>query len=70
MNTPLRRLATVMLSMFLVLMIGTTWVQYVQASSLNNDPRNVRGLYREFGKDRGPLIVAGQALRASLEDTA
>ena len=65
MNTPLRRLATVMLSMFLVLMVGTTWVQYEQAPALNNDPRNVRGLYREYGKDRGPLIVAGQAIASS-----
>lgn len=65
MNTPLRRLATVVLTMFLVLMGGTTWVQYQQASSLNNDPRNVRGLYREYGNARGPIIVAGQSIATS-----
>lgn len=65
MNTPLRRLATVVLAMFVVLMAGTTWVQYVQADSLNNDPRNVRTLYREFGNARGPILVAGEAVASS-----
>ena len=31
MNTPLRRVATVMLVMFLALMGSATWVQFVQA---------------------------------------
>ncbi|WP_449386039.1 peptidoglycan D,D-transpeptidase FtsI family protein [Cellulomonas soli] len=65
MNTPLRRLASVALAMFLALMVGTTWVQYVQADSLNNDPRNVRTLYREYGNARGPIVVAGEAVASS-----
>jgi len=64
-NTPLRRLASVVLVMFVALMVGTSWVQYVQADSLNNDPRNVRNLYREFGNARGPIVVAGQAIASS-----
>jgi len=64
-NTPLRRLATVTVLLFVVLMGGVTWVQFGQASALNNDPRNVRTLYREFGKPRGPIIVAGQAIASS-----
>ncbi|GAA3816974.1 peptidoglycan D,D-transpeptidase FtsI family protein [Cellulomonas soli] len=67
MNTPLRRLASVALAMFLVLMVGTTWIQYVQADSLNNDPRNVRTLYREYGNARGPIVVAGEAVASSVE---
>ncbi|MGN8244373.1 peptidoglycan D,D-transpeptidase FtsI family protein [Cellulomonas soli] len=67
MNTPLRRLASVALAMFLALMVGTTWVQYVQADSLNNDPRNVRTLYREYGNARGPIVVAGEAVASSVE---
>ncbi len=59
MNTPLRRLSLVVVTMFLVLMVGTSWVQFVQADGLNNDSRNVRTLYREFGSPRGPIIVAG-----------
>lgn len=65
MNTALRRLSTVLVAMFVVLLIGTTWVQFGQASALNNDPRNVRTLYREYGKPRGPIIVAGQPIAQS-----
>lgn len=65
MNTPLRRLATVVIAMFVVLMGGATWVQFFQASTLNNDNRNVRTLYREFNTDRGPIVVGGAAVAAS-----
>ena len=65
MNTPLRRLATVVLVMFVVLMASATWVQYVQADRLNNDTRNVRTLYREYGNARGPIVVAGEAIALS-----
>nr|WP_210736830.1 penicillin-binding transpeptidase domain-containing protein [Cellulomonas hominis] len=51
--------------MFLALLVGTTWVQFGQASALNNDPRNVRTLYREYGKPRGPIIVGGQTIAQS-----
>jgi len=64
-NAALRRLSTVVLVMFLALLVGTTWVQFGQASALNNDPRNVRTLYREFGKPRGPIIVGGQTVAQS-----
>ncbi|WP_149203396.1 peptidoglycan D,D-transpeptidase FtsI family protein [Actinotalea subterranea] len=65
MNTPLRRLASVVVVMFLVLMGGSTWVQYAQSDRLNNDPRNVRTLYREYGNARGPIVVAGNAIASS-----
>ena len=60
MNTPLRKLATVMIVMFAALMLSATWVQFVKAPSLNADGRNVRGLYREYGNYRGPIIVGGE----------
>ncbi|WP_169164133.1 peptidoglycan D,D-transpeptidase FtsI family protein [Cellulomonas taurus] len=65
MNTALRRLASITMVMFLVLLVGTTYVQFVQASSLNNDTRNVRTLYREYGKPRGPIIVGGEVVAQS-----
>ncbi|CAM5786785.1 peptidoglycan D,D-transpeptidase FtsI family protein [Cellulomonas persica] len=67
MNTPLRRVATVMLVMFLALMGSATWVQYVQAPDLNADSRNVRTLYREYGNARGPIVVAGEAIAQSVK---
>jgi penicillin-binding protein A len=66
-NTALRRLASVVVVMFLVLLAGTSYVQFVQAGSLNSDSRNVRTLYREYGKPRGPIIVAGQSVALSTE---
>ncbi len=65
MNGPLRRLSVVVLVMFLALMGGATWVQYGQAESLNDDPRNVRTIYREYGIDRGPLVVEGNEIASS-----
>ncbi len=65
MNTPLRRLTSVVVLMFVVLMGGATWVQFVQAPTLNSDNRNVRTLYREYDRDRGPLVVAGTSVASS-----
>lgn len=66
MNTPLRRLATMVLVMFLVLTGGVTWVQVFQAQRLNNDSRNARTLYREFGSARGPIVAGGTAIAQSV----
>ncbi len=65
MNVPLRRVATVVLVMFLALMVSTTYIQFVQADSLNNDARNARTVYREYNKFRGPIVVAGDAVASS-----
>ena len=65
MNVPLRRVATVVLVMFLALMVSTTWIQVFQASSLDSDGRNVRTIYREYGNFRGPIVVAGDAIASS-----
>jgi penicillin-binding protein A len=65
MNTPLRRIAIVMVAMFVALMGAATWVQFIQAPSLNADSRNVRTLYREFNKSRGPIVIGGDPVVAS-----
>ena len=52
----------VMLVMFLALMGSATWIQYGQAGALNDDPRNVRTLYREHGNARGPIVAGGEAV--------
>ncbi len=66
MNTPLRRLATVVVAMFLVLMGATSYVQFIQAPTLNADQRNVRTLYREYGTARGPIVVGDTAIATSV----
>lgn len=65
MNSPLRRLSVVMMVMFFALMGGATYVQFFQADSLNADPRNVRTLYQQYGQDRGPIVVDGEAIAHS-----
>jgi peptidoglycan glycosyltransferase len=64
-NAPIRRVFGVVLVMFLVLMIAATAIQYAQAPTLNADSRNVRTLYREIGRDRGPIIVGGEPVAVS-----
>lgn len=65
MNTPVRRLATVVIVMFLVLIGAATSVQYFQAPTLNADQRNARTLYNEYGNARGPIVVAGESVALS-----
>lgn len=66
MNATLRRLSTVVMAMFLVLMISTTWIQFVQSESLNEDERNVRGIYSARARDRGPIVVGGDPIVTSV----
>ncbi|NAZ82580.1 penicillin-binding protein 2 [Kineococcus sp. R8] len=66
MNRPLRRLSAVVAVLFAALFASTTWIQYFQADALNNRPGNSRQLYAELGRDRGSLIVAGQAVASSV----
>ncbi|MDD9207306.1 penicillin-binding protein 2 [Georgenia sp. 10Sc9-8] len=65
MNGQIRRLTVVVGLMFLALMISATSVQFFQAADLNTDGRNVRTVYREYGRDRGPIVVAGDPVATS-----
>jgi len=64
MNTPLRRLSVVVALLFTLLLGSATWVQFVDAGSLRDDPRNSRTLLAELGRDRGPITAAGGELLA------
>lgn len=66
MNEPIRRLSAVVLVMFLALMVAGSWIQVLGADDLNQDSRNVRTLYREFGEFRGPILVDGEAVVSSV----
>jgi peptidoglycan glycosyltransferase len=65
-NTTLRRLSTVVMAMFVVLMVSTTWIQYVQAGELNSHPSNVRKIYRDLGAARGPIVVGNDNVAISV----
>lgn len=65
MNTTLRHLSTVVMAMFLALMVATSWIQFVSAGELNDDPRNVRNIFSELGRNRGPIVVGGDPIVTS-----
>lgn len=65
MNEPIRRISVLALVLFLSLMAAASYIQVLEAESLNADPRNVRTLYREYGDFRGPLVVDGEAVVSS-----
>ncbi|QIK67903.1 penicillin-binding protein 2 [Nocardioides sp. HDW12B] len=66
MNTPIRRMSVLCLVLFLALLLNATWVQYVQAGSLNdrNDNRRVRDA--EFSRERGAILVNGNPVAESV----
>jgi penicillin-binding protein A len=66
MNAPIRRLAAIVALMFASLLISTTYIQVVAAPSLNDKPNNKRTLLKEYGRQRGPLIVSGDAVAESV----
>jgi len=61
-NKAIRRISVLMMAMFLTLLVSTTYTQFIAAPELNADGRNSRTLYREFGRDRGPILVAGEPI--------
>jgi peptidoglycan glycosyltransferase len=65
MNTPLRRLAAVVVLLFGSLFASSTYVQYVRASWLEERPGNSRTLYKNFGRERQPIVLANQQIAKS-----
>jgi peptidoglycan glycosyltransferase len=65
-NNPLRRLSSLVVLLFAALFASTTYIQFASADSLNNRPGNARTLYKEYGRQRGPIVVAGQEVARSV----
>ena len=65
MNRPLRHLWLVVSVLFALLFTSTTYFQVVAQGRLNADGRNVRTIYNEFGRHRGPIVVDGEAIASS-----
>ena len=66
MNTPIRRLAYVVLAMFTALLMASTWIQFVQADDLRDRPNNRRTLIDAYGRERGAILVDGDAVARSV----
>jgi len=65
-NKPIRRVSVFCLVLVLALMIRVNWVQGVEASSLNNNTHNERGMIEAYSYPRGSIIVGGQAVTKSV----
>ncbi|PIE26837.1 MAG: cell division protein FtsI, partial [Micrococcales bacterium] len=65
MNGPLRRLALVSFVLFALLLASSTWTQALDADDLRKDPRNRRTQLALLSRERGPIIVAGEAIARS-----
>ena len=67
MNLRIRRLALVLGLLYLVLFAQLNRVQFFGGERLQGDVKNSRGLLREFGRARGPIVSAdGIVLALSL----
>ena len=69
MNTPLRRVGIAMLIMVVLLLANLTYVQVIEADSLNSDTRNNRSLLEEYSRDRGQIVSATGTILANSVET-
>ena len=67
MNKPLRHVWLVVSVLFVLLFTSTTYLQVVDQGRLNDHGSNQRTLYNEYGRHRGPIVVGGSAVAASVE---
>lgn len=66
MNPPIRRLAALVLLLFGALLLSSTYIQFVQASTLRDKPGNRRTLLEGYSRQRGPILVAGTPIARSV----
>lgn len=67
MNTPLRRLAALVVVLFASLFASSTYIQYVRADWLDARPGNARTLYKNYGRERQPIVLASQQIAMSVK---
>ena len=66
MNQAIRNSWIVALSMFVLILGSLTYVQFFAAEELNDNPNNSRGIYQDFGRNRGSILVDGRAIAESV----
>jgi len=57
MNKPIRTMAVFCLLLFVALLGNATYLQYVKAGDLNDNPRNRRVVEASFSRERGAILV-------------
>ena len=66
MNTSLRRISVMVMSLVVLLLINATVTQVFRADALRSDPRNQRVLLDEYSRQRGQITAGGQLLAYSV----
>jgi peptidoglycan glycosyltransferase len=69
MNKPLRRLAAAVMVLFALLLVNANYIQVVRAKALHNSSRNPRLIQEEYSRKRGPILVGGKPVAASVATT-
>ncbi|MGY1811214.1 peptidoglycan D,D-transpeptidase FtsI family protein [Blastococcus sp. SYSU D00820] len=67
MNAPLRRVAISVLVLFTLLIVNVNYIQVVRSDELREDPGNTRVLAEEYDRERGSIVVGGDAVALSVE---
>jgi penicillin-binding protein A len=66
MNTSLRRIATTVMVLIVLLLFNATLTQVFRADGLRADPRNQRVLLDEYSRQRGQISAGGQLMANSV----
>jgi penicillin-binding protein A len=65
-NAPLRKVAISVLVLFTLLIVNVNYIQVVRSDELRNDPSNTRVLAAQYDRERGAIVVAGNAIAESV----
>ena len=66
MNKPIRAISVFCLVLFMALMVNATYVQYVAAGDLADDPNNRRVIAAAFSRERGAILVGREPVAESI----
>lgn len=67
MNKPIRTISVFCLVLFLALMLNATYLMYVRAGDLADDPRNRRVISAAFARERGAILVGKEPVARSVK---
>jgi penicillin-binding protein A len=65
MNKPIRTMSIFCMLLFVALLLNSTYLQYIQAGSLDSHNDNKRVRDAEFSRKRGAILVAGKSIAES-----
>jgi penicillin-binding protein A len=66
MNKPIRVVSVFCLVLFMALLVNVTYLMYVRADTLSDDPRNRRIITATFSRERGAILVGKDAVARSV----